>query len=182
MLNDKNRTIALTLLRAVGWLSRNDLNTRRGHAGPEIATPGAQCLEPQIAHYSIIPHDKSETDQFALRQVNQFITPLKAIQLEAKTDSELPSSRSFLSIHSTNYNFSCLKKAEDSDSTILRIFEPNGQSVKVNLHTAFPIKDASLVNLAERHQNSLSVKPTSPSTLIIPLAPYQIQTLQFRLH
>jgi alpha-mannosidase len=35
-------TILLTLLRCVGWLSRADLQTRRGGAGPEMETPGAQ--------------------------------------------------------------------------------------------------------------------------------------------
>ena len=34
----------LTLLRCVGWLSRGDLGTRRGHAGPELPVPGPQCL------------------------------------------------------------------------------------------------------------------------------------------
>jgi mannosylglycerate hydrolase len=34
--------LALTLLRAVGWLSRDDLTTRTGHAGPAMPTPGAQ--------------------------------------------------------------------------------------------------------------------------------------------
>jgi alpha-mannosidase len=33
---------ALTLLRCVGWLSRRDLESRKGHAGPQIATPDAQ--------------------------------------------------------------------------------------------------------------------------------------------
>lgn len=36
--------ILLTLIRAVGWLSRSDLATRRGGAGPELETPGAQEL------------------------------------------------------------------------------------------------------------------------------------------
>jgi mannosylglycerate hydrolase len=35
-------TILLTLLRCVGWLSRSDLATRRGGAGPELETPDAQ--------------------------------------------------------------------------------------------------------------------------------------------
>ena len=35
----------MTLIRAVGDLSRNDLATRpSGHAGPPVATPAAQCL------------------------------------------------------------------------------------------------------------------------------------------
>ncbi len=37
-------SLAITLLRCVGWLSRGDLDTRRGQAGPMIATPDAQQL------------------------------------------------------------------------------------------------------------------------------------------
>ena len=36
--------IAITLLRSVGWLSRDDLSNRPGHAGPGIATPGGQLI------------------------------------------------------------------------------------------------------------------------------------------
>jgi alpha-mannosidase len=49
-------TIALTLLRAVGWLSRDDLWVRRIAAGPLVPTPGAQCLGPYCYDYAILPH------------------------------------------------------------------------------------------------------------------------------
>jgi alpha-mannosidase len=39
---DGTTSLAVTLLRAVGWLSRDDLALRPGHAGPAVATPGAQ--------------------------------------------------------------------------------------------------------------------------------------------
>ena len=45
--------IALTLLRCVGWLSRSDLSTRRGHAGPELATPEAQCPGTHTFEYAL---------------------------------------------------------------------------------------------------------------------------------
>ncbi|HET9849638.1 MAG TPA: glycoside hydrolase family 38 C-terminal domain-containing protein [Candidatus Dormibacteraeota bacterium] len=48
--------LALTLLRAVGWLSRDDLTTRTGHAGPGIATPGAQQLGQHRYRYSLFFH------------------------------------------------------------------------------------------------------------------------------
>ena len=35
-------TLLLTMLRCVGWLSRSDLASRSGGAGPELETPGAQ--------------------------------------------------------------------------------------------------------------------------------------------
>jgi alpha-mannosidase len=38
--------LELTALRSVGWLSRDDIAGRPGHAGPALATPGGQCLGP----------------------------------------------------------------------------------------------------------------------------------------
>jgi alpha-mannosidase len=48
--------LALTLLRAVGWLSRDDLSTRTGHAGPALETPGAQVLGAHRFRYSLFFH------------------------------------------------------------------------------------------------------------------------------
>ena len=48
--------LALTQLRAVGWLSREDLTTRTGHAGPGMATPGAQVLGGHRLRYSLFFH------------------------------------------------------------------------------------------------------------------------------
>jgi hypothetical protein len=38
--------LELTVLRSVGWLSRDDIRGRPGHAGPALETPGGQCLGP----------------------------------------------------------------------------------------------------------------------------------------
>ena len=54
---DGTITIALTLLRCVEWLSRDDLSTRRGHAGPGMHTPGAQMQGRWKFQYSLIPHE-----------------------------------------------------------------------------------------------------------------------------
>jgi len=48
--------LALTLLRSVGWLSRDDLVTRIGHAGPEMETPGAQVPGGHRFRYSLFFH------------------------------------------------------------------------------------------------------------------------------
>jgi mannosylglycerate hydrolase len=36
--------LELTVLRSVGWLSRDDIHGRPGHAGPALPTPGGQCV------------------------------------------------------------------------------------------------------------------------------------------
>ncbi len=48
--------LALTLIRAVGWLSRDDLTYRRGHAGPGLETPGAQAQGWHRFRYSLRFH------------------------------------------------------------------------------------------------------------------------------
>ncbi len=48
--------IALTLLRSVGWLSRDDMPVRLGHAGPGLETPGGQVPGKWSYDYAILPH------------------------------------------------------------------------------------------------------------------------------
>lgn len=46
--------LGLTLVRSVGWLSRRDLRTRGVGAGPDLATPDAQCLGPSVAEWQLL--------------------------------------------------------------------------------------------------------------------------------
>jgi alpha-mannosidase len=56
VLPGRPQELALTLLRSVGWLSRDDLVTRTGHAGPEMETPGAQVPGGHRFRYSLFLH------------------------------------------------------------------------------------------------------------------------------
>src|SRR5690606_34516038 len=75
--NSGSASIALTLLRCVGWLSREDFACRVGQAGPELPTPGAQCLGPAGFDYSVIPFGPGELDAAAM-QAYAFEAPLRA--------------------------------------------------------------------------------------------------------
>ncbi|MEY9929484.1 mannosylglycerate hydrolase [Catenulispora sp. GP43] len=50
---DDGRTLALTLLRSVGLLSRDDNAWRAEPAGPHLATPGAQCRGPRTVELGL---------------------------------------------------------------------------------------------------------------------------------
>ena len=52
--------LALTLVRSVGWLSRRDLLTRGVGAGPDIATPEAQCLGTDVFRWRFGPGDPQQ--------------------------------------------------------------------------------------------------------------------------
>jgi mannosylglycerate hydrolase len=46
-------TLEVTVLRSVGWLSRDDLRTRGGGAGPHLATPEGQCIGTYTFEFAI---------------------------------------------------------------------------------------------------------------------------------
>jgi alpha-mannosidase/mannosylglycerate hydrolase len=52
---EEGHGLAITLMRAVGWLSRDDLRTRGGGAGPALPTPEAQCAGPYTANLWFLP-------------------------------------------------------------------------------------------------------------------------------
>jgi alpha-mannosidase len=68
-------TIAITLLRAVGFLSRGDLPERRGHAGPELATPSAQCIGTRTYRYTVVPLGDETDLTRASRAVREWLSP-----------------------------------------------------------------------------------------------------------
>jgi alpha-mannosidase len=55
-LTNDGRELALTLLRATGYLSRLDLALRPDPAGPALALRGAQMPGPYECSYAVVPH------------------------------------------------------------------------------------------------------------------------------
>jgi alpha-mannosidase len=68
--------LALTLLRSVGWLSRDDLETRTGHAGPEMETPGAQVPGAHRFRYSLFFHTGDWEEAGVWRAAESALLPL----------------------------------------------------------------------------------------------------------
>lgn len=70
--------LALTLLRSVGWLSRNDNPQREDPAGPELPIPEAQCRGPVAVTVGIVPHRGSWVDADLVRLAEEFRLPMCA--------------------------------------------------------------------------------------------------------
>jgi hypothetical protein len=73
---DGQSALAVTLLRAVGWLSRDDLTLRPGPAGPTLPTPGAQGLASHRAEVSLRWHRAGDADRVA--EAHRFAVPAVA--------------------------------------------------------------------------------------------------------
>ncbi len=76
---DADGVVWITLIRAVGDLSRNDVPERPGHAGWPVDTPGAQSLGPFEARFAIQVHaGRSATTANAIERASaDFLTPLR---------------------------------------------------------------------------------------------------------
>lgn len=117
--------INLTLVRSVGWLSRNDLAVRKGHAGPEISTPEAQCPGRHSFEYAVVPYSGDWQSAGIYREAEEFWLPLEARAVQQEDVGEPATkgaSGSFLEVGGEGVVLSALKKAGDKDGLILRLF------------------------------------------------------------
>lgn len=132
--------IAITLLRAVGWLSRPDLTTRPGPAGPGLETPGAQCLGTMTASISLMPDGDPRVPRDAelgLRAVAAAGRPL------------VDPNRSLLSLEPRALLLSALKPAEEANGIVVRVFNPTDEAIEAVLTTGFPVSAAAAIRLDE---------------------------------
>ncbi len=176
-----NAEIALTLLRCVGWLSRDDFSTRKGHAGPMMETPAAQMLGKWSFDYSVLPHTGDW--RAAYTQAYAFRTPLRAIGTGIHPGT-LPSGVSFLEVEPPEFVISAVKEAEPvredggSRGWLVRGYNILGEDIQVTLYPIRAWRYAELVNLAEEKQSDLN--PGRDGRVRFTAHPHQIVTVMFR--
>lgn len=138
--------IALTLLRCVGWLSRSDLTSRRGGAGPEVETPGAQLLGRWTFDYAIIPHEGGWTAGY--RQAHWFRVPMRARWSGGGTGL-LGEEASLLQLRGDGLIVTAVKAAEDGDGVVVRLYNTLDDETRGVVALSEPHGGAWLVNLNE---------------------------------
>ncbi len=138
--------LTLTLLRCIGWLSRDDLSTRQGHAGPAIETPGAQEIGVHRFEYALIPHQGDWRNAFD--QAFAFAAPMRAIATDAHPGT-LPASASFVRTSPREFVISTIKLSEDHRGLIVRGYNIGDQPIDACIEVWKPFARASRVNLNE---------------------------------
>jgi alpha-mannosidase len=186
--SEDGNTIALTILRCVGWLSRGDLLTRDANAGPTLATPGAQCLGKYKFRYSIVPHTSGWEEAFL--HAHHFVTPLRAIQLWGGTPQK--GADSLVRVEPAQVVLSAAKQSERShgrrpelaDGLVVRVYNPLPQAANVRLSMGLPFESAVLVNLREELDEeahaATGARFVPPDQLEMRLEAKRIQTILLR--
>ena len=173
----ENNAIALTLLRCVGWLNRNDLKTRWREIGPTVPTPDAQCLGKYTFSYSIIPQKGDVKEKEINRAALEHNIPLEAIQV-GRQKGPLPHQLSFMSIEPDSLVLSALKRVERDDALILRFYNVTGEKVLGKVGFFKPLSKAVLCNLYEEEIDDL--KLSFPNELSLEVNAHQIITIKMK--
>jgi alpha-mannosidase len=166
-------TVALTLLRCVGWLSRDDMHCRRGHAGPALPTPGAQCLGSHTFEYALIPHGGGWENAYT--QAHAFNAPLRAVAA-SRSGGPLPPARSFAQGDPDGFMITAIKLPEEGEGLIVRGFNTTHEPLHVTLYLDRAWRRATRVALDESLQEELAMEGNS---VRFRAAPKQIMTLRF---
>ena len=127
--------------------------------------------------YELYPHTGSWKDALTVRRGYELNTPLIAQQVFAHT-GELPATHSFVSLDAPNVTLSAVKKAEDANALIFRMYEWAGKPTEVKLHIPAGAQYAIETNLMEDPIPNAGHLPLADDTVTVPIKPYEILTLQ----
>ena len=133
--------LSITLLRCVGWLSRADLATRRGHAGPGLPTPEAQMEGTWEFRYALYPHPGDWRQADSPGVARSWSVP----PLVEPTTAEMPGDYAFVAWEPAHLCLSALYVRDHR--VLLRLYDPTGISGQATVHFAFPPSEVIRVNL-----------------------------------
>jgi alpha-mannosidase len=132
--------LAITLVRAVGWLARMDLTTRPQVAGPSVPTPGAQCLETIEARLALLPGvdvRAARDAELGLRACAAGPAPL------------VPPGTALLAVEPRALVVSALKPAVDGRGGVLRVLNPTDDPLEARVDVGVPIAAVEAILLDE---------------------------------
>ncbi len=117
----KKTRVAVTLLRAVGWLSRGDLATRPGNAGWPILTPDAQCVGEHEYALALAVDTKPFPESTCAQAGRTLNLPPLAIPM-GKGRGRIGNGWSLFSCDNPHITLSACKKREGREELVIRLY------------------------------------------------------------
>ncbi|WP_236328226.1 mannosylglycerate hydrolase [Enterobacter bugandensis] len=136
VVGEDKKAFALTLLRGVGLLGKEDLLLRPGRpSGIKMPVPDSQVRGSLSCRFSLFSFSGTPENAGVAQQAKSWLTPVQcynkipwdAMKLN-RSSFTTPESYSLLALSPTGCVLSTLKKAEDRDELILRLFNPSESS------------------------------------------------------
>ncbi len=125
--------------------------------------------------YRLYPYQGDWRAAAVPRASVEFNTPM--VSRPADTHAgELPGEQSYLAVEPADLVHCAWKRADYSDATIVRIYNPTGRSVRGTLRTGFPVRSADETDFREEHVADLA--PGSNGLIALDFAPYEIKPIR----
>jgi alpha-mannosidase len=154
--DDKDNVLRISLLRSPTW---PDPDADRGH---------------HHFTYALYPHGGDWKQALTVRHGYEYNYPLTATQVQSHSGS-LPADYSFVTVKPENVVLTALKKAEDENGLIFRVYEWAGKSGDVEIHLPKGATGATVTNLMEKPEGT-PLKVVG-DTVTAPIHPYEILTI-----
>jgi alpha-mannosidase len=170
-------SVAVTLIRAVGALSRHDLPERPGHAGWPANTPLAQSIGPYRAELALAPHgpDTPAQRHEAECLADDVLLPLTGRTLRSNLDA--PVAAGGLTLEGEGLAFSAAMPAREPGWIVLRCVNRFDSEVRGRWRAGRAIAEAKLARLDETPLADVEVQGDA---VPFKAAPHAIVTLLVR--
>jgi len=174
--------LALTLLRSVGAISRDDLSLRSGHAGPPTATPEGQCLGEQICEFAFTAYGGSWQKANLVALAHSWRHPAFMFPISAGKGKLEPGDAPICSDNPA-IEIRALQPAPDGSKALCaRIYNTTDkpQSAQLKLHKCF--KDYSEADLMGNRIDDTHIKREGSHSATVSLPPARIMTLRLEIN
>lgn len=162
-------TVLVTLLRSVGWLARVDHPLRPHKIGPEIPTPGAQCLGRHRFRCALRPFSGRTGVGHLYRAAEAFSVPLQAGSPWERSadDAHLSSAALGMQLSPEAVVLSAVKRSEDRQSLVVRVFNSADHEVTATLRPGFVVDSAQRCDLEESSRSDQAIEADGSLTLAL---------------
>jgi len=148
---------------------------------PVDPDPGADRGRHQFS-YALYPHRGDWREALAVRAGLELNVPLRADPVARTGRGALGGSASFFSVDCANVVIEALKRAEDSDDLVVRLYEAHGARAACRLRAALPVRLARETDLLEHGGRRLAVaRREGAAELRLSFRPFEIKTVVLRL-
>jgi alpha-mannosidase len=171
---DGGLALALTLLRAVGELSRSGLATRPGQAGPSRATPDAQCLGTHHFRYGVMLYHHDPWTAGLPHLGASFDAPLVA-QTIPRGLGRLPPSLSFVTVEGRDLLLTALKRCGAGDRAVVRFYNAGDTCAEAVVRFGLPVDRVHKATAEEIELDELT--PFGPGKYRLQVQPSEIVSL-----
>jgi alpha-mannosidase len=174
---ENGTTVLLTLLRCVGWLSRSDLASRDGGAGPEFETPGAQEQGMHAFQFAMTTYRGGYLEAEVMSQIATYTSPPRLFSTRDRAHTV--ASLQLCSCDNPRVMFSTARSLDRQNSYVARAFSisPNPEKALFSFGEG---RAGSVVDLSVRRLHHSGARRKRDGRLEVNLRPFEIVTFRVR--